>query len=178
MLERALQLALAIYRLTELFPEGEVLIGQMRQVANQVLAELVLGQQEEAVRQIKVLLSYFQIAQAQKWTKQINFVILTREYKELLNKIDLTKKQVSSGQIQERAKRERLNQRQEKIFEYIKKNNSVKIKELSILFPQLTPRTIRNDLNDMVRRGILFRQGKGRGSFYEINKEIYKLKKK
>lgn len=171
MKQKALQLSLAVYRLTKLFPEGEVLIGQMRQIANQVLAELISGNPKKAITQINILLYYFQIAQAQQWIKQINFVILFREYNKLLNEInqskagDHHKKVVSS-------KDKRLSQRQKRIFEHIKNQKMVRMKNLSTLFPNLTSRTIRNDLNEMINRKLLFRQGRGRSSFYKFNREI------
>ncbi|MFH1551384.1 MAG: hypothetical protein ABIC36_00715 [bacterium] len=167
MRERALQLVLAIYRLTNLFPGGEVLICQMRQAANQVLTELVLGRQKQAIVQIKILLNYFQICQAQNWIRNINFVILKREYGVLLDKIKQSSREKKIDLVNV-SKIKGLTQRQKKIFEYIKKHKLVRMKNLSILFPKLTSRTISNDLNEMISRKILFHQGRGRSSFYKL----------
>lgn len=173
MKQKALQLSLAIYRLTKLFPGGEVLIGQMRQTANQVLAELISDNPKKAITQINILLYYFQISQVQQWIHQLNFVILSKEYNKLLNEInqskieDNSKKVIFSGI-------KGLSQRQRRIFEYIKGQEVVRMKNLSSLFPNLTSRTIRNDLNEMIDRKLLFHQGRGRSSFYKFNKEINK----
>jgi len=46
--------------------------------------------------------------------------------------------------------------------------------ELTILFPKITPRTIRNDLNNMVKKKILVREGDKRTSVYRVDREIDK----
>lgn len=165
--ERVLELVLAVYRVTKLFPEGEVLIGQIRETANRILNELILGNQKESIQQIEVLLNYFKIAQAENWIKSINFAILIREYNQLLEEIKLIKNPISQKQVR---KIDGLNKRQEKILNYIKNKNFVKLGELCVLFPKSSPRTIRKDLNEMAKRKILFQQGRGRSSIYKINK--------
>ena len=94
MQKQAFDLVLAIYRITNLFPEGEVLIKQIRKTANQVLREAILGRVKEITKQIEVLLGYIDIAQNQRWVKDINFVILKKEYQELLNNVNKSKKKV------------------------------------------------------------------------------------
>ena len=169
--KKALELSLAVYRVTKLFPEGEVLVGLMRREANQVLAKLISGQTRQVREQIEILLLYFQIASKQNWTKQVNFVILAKEYQNLLNELEQTSRaKLGKKRDFSRVKEsERLNYRQKRILEYIKEKGSVKLKDISVLFPKLSQRTVRKDLNIMVQRGVLSRQGVGRGSFYKIN---------
>jgi hypothetical protein len=167
--ERALGLALAVYRVTNLFPGGEVLIGQIRKTANQLLSESILDNKKESLKQIEIILNYFRIAKAQNWIKSINFVILTREYQQLAEEI----KSLESEKlvvIKPSEKVNSLNKRQEKILSYVKDKDFVQLKELSVLFPKMSLRTIRKDLNEMAQRKILFQQGRGRSSFYGENK--------
>jgi len=172
--KKALELSLAVYRVTKLFPEGEVLIGLMRQTANQVLAKVISGQLKQVREQIEILLSYFQIASKQNWTKQVNFVILAKEYQVLLNELEQVRLAESSqkSDFSKIKQFKGLNQRQKKIIEYIKQKGSVKLKDISVLFPKLSPRTVRKELNIMAQQGILFQQGIGRGSFYRINRAL------
>ena len=165
--DKALQLVLAVYRLTKLFPEGEVLIGQMRQAANQVLAELVLEKQQEAIEQIKVLLNYFQIGQAQNWIKKINFVILNREYNKLSDEIEQSSHKKKIG-LAKMAKSKRLSQRQKEILEYIKNFDKFRLGDLNKYFPQTSPRTLSRDLDQLSLKGHLIKKGHGRGAFYRI----------
>ena len=164
MQKQALSLVLAIYRITNLFPEGEVLIKQIRKTANQILKEAILGRVKEIRKQIEILLGYIDIAQNQKWVKDINFIILKKEYQKLLNSVNKSKKKikkVNSPKI-------RLTQRQKRIIEYLKNKNEIKSKELNFLFPEINTRTIQSDLKEMISKGIISRNGKGRGSFYKI----------
>src|SRR3989344_3644917 len=135
--QKAVELALAVYGVTNLFPGGEVL-------------------------------NCFRIARAQSWIKSINFVVLTREYQRLAEEIKLLGSE-KSAVPKPTAKVNSLNKRQEKILSYVKDKDFVQLKELSVLFPSSSPRTIRKDLNEMAKRKILFQQGRGRSSFYKIN---------
>ena len=171
--DRALKLGLALYRVTKLFPGGEVLIGQMRSVANEVLSDLVLGQKAKAGKKTEIILNYLQVARAQNWVKNVNFDILIRGYGQLLDEINKDKKkQVVKDLKQE--KKDSLNERQKAILKYIKEEESVQLGGLTILFPKITPRTIRNDLNNMVKKKILVREGDKRTSVYKIDREIDK----
>jgi len=112
--DRALKLGLALYRVTKLFPGGEVLIGQMRSVANEVLSDLVLGQKAKAGKKTEIALNYLQVARAQNWVKNVNFDILIRGYGQLLDEINKDKKkQVVKNLKQE--KKDSLNERQKAI---------------------------------------------------------------
>jgi predicted HTH transcriptional regulator len=114
-------------------------------------------------------LYYFQIAQAQQWINQLNFVILIREYYKLLGEIQQNKTKVSQKNISSSIKK--LSQRQKIVLRHIKEAGPVRMRDLIILFPKLTSRTIRNDLNKLIDKEFLLHQGRGRSSFYKINKE-------
>ncbi len=59
---RALDLSLAIYRVTVKFSAGEVLIGQLRGIANEIVKDLTEGDFGCARKKIEVILNYFKIA--------------------------------------------------------------------------------------------------------------------
>ncbi len=83
---RALDLSLAIYRVTANFPANEVLVWQMRKPANEIAAELdsvETGDIERVKKNISRLRIYFQIAKAQNWVNPINWSILDFEYYKL-----------------------------------------------------------------------------------------------
>ncbi len=165
MQEKALDLVLAVYRVTKLFPEGEVLIGQMREKANQILAEVILKRNKGIKKQIKIILAYIDIARDQSWVKDINFIILEKEYNNLLVKNNVKKKKDEDSE-----KIDDLNKRQYKILNYIKAREFVKMGELVEFLNGASPRTIRGDLNVMTKKKLLVHQGRGRGSIYKINK--------
>jgi len=88
-----LKLTLAVYRVSEYFPEDEPLKNLIREKSSQVLAELVLlrsnpgliGEERERVfeqflNNTEILLNYFDLAQKQNWVDSLNFLILKKEY--------------------------------------------------------------------------------------------------
>jgi len=166
MQQKALTLALAVYRVTKLFPEGEVLISQLRQIANEIIYEIALKNDLKAIFKIKALINLFTLAQAQKWTKDINFVILIKEYNFLLAEIKSQKILIKKGKI---------SQRQKKIISYLKTKQNAKISDLSALFPEINLRTIGNDLNELVRQKYLIKKGQGRATFYKLNQENHEI---
>jgi hypothetical protein len=168
--KKALELALAIYRTTSLFPKGEALVFRIRKVANKILEQITLGQREKAIGSIKILLNYFQIAKAQKWTKEINFVILEREYKALakgLNSCSSNKKTVTKSNKKNNSSEEKSNSRQRKILDYIENEKSVKGADIVRRFSEFSPRTIRNDLSVLVKNNLLSFNRIGRDCFYK-----------
>ena len=168
MVRKALNLGMAVYRVTRHFPEGEVLIGQLRTVANEIVRELTVENTEQAVSQLKIILNYLQIAQKQQWTKEINFVILRREYQKLYDEVK--NRPAAASKIKKGCYRPTA--RQKNILSYIKEQESVKLGNLKTLFPGVSPRTISKDLKKLVEKKMISREGNKKGSFYILIKGI------
>jgi len=61
-----------------------------------------------------------------------------------------------------------LNERQEKIMKYFQENDEARLADLIKLFPDVSEKTVRNDLNGLVALGKISRRGSmGSGSFYK-----------
>ncbi len=165
MQKRALDLVMAVYRVTKLFPEGEVLIGQIRKTANDILSEIILRRNKEIIKHIQIILNYFEIAKDQKWIKDANFDILIREYNGLLNSIE---QGIGKKKIVKNKTISKLNQRQNTILEKIKNLDKFRLKDLNVLFPNLNSRTLMRDLDQLIENGLMKREGRGRGSYYKI----------
>jgi predicted HTH transcriptional regulator len=172
--KKALELALAIYRVTKLFPEGEVLINQTRKTANQILAE-ILTQSKKLNGRIETLIGYLEIAKNQNWIEDINFDILIKEYHNLLINLKKEKPREENKNSANPAIQEKiiLNSRQRKILDKNKDNHKFRINDLIKDFP-INIRTLRRDLDQLVLKGYLKKKGKGRSTFYIIKS----LKKK
>lgn len=56
--------------------------------------------------------------------------------------------------------------RQEKLFSYLEKHRTAQIKDLQHLFPEISSRTVRRDLDGLVRSGLISRKGKTNGTSY------------
>ena len=97
---RALDLSLAIYRITAKLPVGEVLVGQLRGLGNEIAATLSSAVAElssagdltaenfvDIQNKINRLKIYLAIAKAQNWVKAINWSILDFEYYKLQQEV-------------------------------------------------------------------------------------------
>ena len=161
--EKALRLGLAVYRVTKLLPEGEVLISQIREAANQVLSDLVLGRSKEARKYAEVILNYLRLARMQNWIKPVNFDILIKEYGGLIAEIG------SGGKERvEKKKTIKLTERQKKILDYIQGVNlkSFQAGDLDVSLLKLSARTLVRELSELTDKGYVNRDGQGRGVFY------------
>jgi len=102
-------------------------------------------------------------------------MILINGYGELLDEIrgrGLKKERKEEKEI----RIEEFNSEQKKILDYARKKEKLELKDLASLFPKKKPRTIRSYLKEMTENKILIQKGRGRSSFYQINRAMNKAK--
>lgn len=194
-LRKALDSALAIYRLTERLPKGEIMISQLRKLGNEVVGDLMMDKFFNAQKKIELLLVYFKISRAQKWVREVNWLILSSEYQKLNQEIIFF---AQAGDLEERTEiRKRiagvektedlmshniekvkkikkvslrvskLSSRQQKILEELKEKESIKMSDLTPLFKNTaSERTIRNDLQILLKKGLIDRTGAHKTTLY------------
>lgn len=193
---RALDLSLAIYRVTAKFPVGEVLAGQLRQLSNEIAGDLAEEKISGVKNKIDRLKTYFSIAKAQNWVRPTNWSILDFEYykmqQEVLfelgdrggarqgNSADLggegKERSITSHNIGESQKvRKRsprpemanLPLRQDRILKVIQNKDLVKMSDLIPLFKDdISERTLRNELQDLVKSGLIKKRGTNKYTEY------------
>jgi len=86
--QRVFELTLALYRVTDFFPSGEVLRRQLREKANEIfggLTEYDFSREKEAslallLSKLRVLKGYLGIAREMRLVRPINLAVLEREY--------------------------------------------------------------------------------------------------
>lgn len=131
-------------------------------------------------RQIDVLLLYLEKAKQEGWVNPENFSLLVAEYgriRELLeifediqgeseNKIKeqpkLEKKEpVSIKEIGQQEKNQELGvtPRQKRIIEFLRTKADVQVWELQKVLPEVTKRTLRRDLDELLEKNIVARKG-------------------
>lgn len=189
-----INLTKALYKVTSLFPEEETLINSIRKRGNLILSfliiinnkNLILEEEElktfsiKCKRNVKILLSYFEIAESQNWIDPKNFEILKNQYglilKELKNIKIVEKKAVdkSEKKIEETKKETNeskfvLSEVQEKVITVLQGNGKMRPCDLNQFFLGINPRSIRRELQDLKNRGIVVSNGSGRKTFYEMN---------
>ena len=163
--EDIIKLTLAVYQVTGLFPENEPLQHQIREKANDILADFINikfldSKKQETSREIQIILAYFSVAKQQNWVDDKNFVILGREYKKI--KDFLPKNPVKQPKTEKKQKtpvlkeQERVikeasnpNNRQGKIIKMIENKGEISLIELRQVFSGITSRTLRRDLRNL-----------------------------
>jgi|GEM_PF-1440923 len=188
---RALDLSLAVYRVTASFPMGEVLSYQLRLLANQIVGDIVVDDLAKIEKRINRLLVYFKIASQQNWVRAANWAVLNFEYIKLKQEIDLLTKINTEEAIavEEKAvknislvshniKREAkvikepvpkiagLSDRQSNILTEINKRRSVKNADLVPLFKNVSDRTLRNDLTFLLEKKLIRKEGVNKMAVY------------
>ncbi|MEA3453057.1 MAG: DeoR family transcriptional regulator [Patescibacteria group bacterium] len=160
-----IKLTLAVYQVTGFFPENEPLQHQIRQKANNILADFInIGssnfEKQGTLKEIQVVLAYFSIAKQQNWVDIKNFLVLSREYKKIrdyfseipLKQVKIAKKPkilVAKEQKPLIKKASNPNNRQEKIIKMIEDKGEISLIELRQVFSGITSRTLRRDLRNL-----------------------------
>ena len=143
--------------------------------ANAVLSRLILVLEgslspmqkkafaEDALKELQSLEKHFQVAKAQGSINPANFSILEGEYAKV--------KQFAKGFVEEKEKGEASKSlRARKILSLLDAKGKAQVWELQKVLPQVTKRTLRRDLDTLVKEGALERKGQWNTVFYELSK--------
>ena len=154
-----IKLTLAVYRVTELFPEKEPLKRDIRDLANEILTNLINHQFENGSRNIKTLKDLFDLAENQNWVDSRNFFVLHREY-------DKIERLINTGETVEKPRTTQ--KRKQRILETLEGNSKIKVGDLIKIFPDTNRRTILRDLENFSQAGLVVKSGNGRGACYKL----------
>ena len=173
----------AVYKVLEFFPESDPLKNRAKDKALAIMDNLVLinetsgwtSFQKEKIKvhlfeDVDILLGYLWIAKSQSWLNSANFLIISNEYEKIKNEIgpviELTKTSPESVLITRRdADKEsapiffNLSDRQKKILEFLSKNEKAQVMDLQGILPNITKRTIRRDMDQLLQMGKIERLG-------------------
>lgn len=192
-ISNGVKLTSAVYNLLEYFPEADPLKNKAKEKALAVLENLSLiftdegwlslkdyfsGNRERAKLQtledIKILLNCLKLAKLQGWINGVSFLIVLNEYEKIEKEIglpiivsDCTQKPIKSV-LNSNSKNFKLSNRQSKIIEFLKKNQKAQVMDLMAVLPDVTKRTIRRDLDELLKMGKVAREG-------EFNQVLYKI---
>jgi len=185
-----IRLTMAVYRVTELFPENEPLKLKIREKANDLLADLIGGakgnpgfENEELTdvvdKDITVINSFFELAETQGWVDPVNFLVLKKEYGKI-KEIQKSRESIPSKELLGMASRvvrsrvvrgdleDRLNERQRKILKVLEKKDRVQVWEIKEIFSGVTKRTLRRDFEDLLNKKLIKRMGERNETFYRL----------
>jgi len=150
-----------------------------------------------ALTELEVLLSCLQDMKRLRVVNDRNFVVLEREYAKVRRFLDLNKEHPPSLRPPNpRPARQRpkpqamaggpypsfvradalhskgLNGRQEKMLEILRYKEKVQVWELKKLLPDVTKRTLRRDVDDLLKRNLVVREGEWNDIFYRSVEKV------
>ncbi len=173
---------MAVHRLINVFPrERQHSIGsELKHSANGALAKIACSKLGLACDKILETLSNLEVARGLRLAKDINFQILSREYQKLSKETKEhsnvggstpyinSKKSSNLLPGEKDAPRQKLNHRQKKIVQHLKENRKIAFGQLNQIFSEVSPRTIRLDLKDLLVQKLIHKNGKSVGTHYTL----------
>lgn len=178
---RAFELCLAVYRVTKLFPAGEIITSQLREASVKIVVFLAFGQIRDTILKVEELEIYLAVARAQNWLKPINFDLLKSAYSLLADALEngekreaepLQKREISTPpSFQEKMEAKpiisgAMAERQKIALDYLAKNQEVRVSELIKILGGVSERTVRNDLVDLIKRNLVRKTGSRKNAKY------------
>ena len=191
MQEKFLKLTNAVYNLLEYFPETDPLKIRAKDKALAIMDNL-----SSAPEDIDALLSYLKLGQKQGWLSHINCLIISNEYEKLKKEIgipaesieltqrlpgldadsvDLSARQnppshkVTARQGPPPSRQGGTSARQGKILDFLQKNEKAQVMDLKAVLSDVTKRTIRRDLDELLKIGKIARLGEWNQVFYKMS---------
>ncbi len=179
-----------LYRLTLLFPKKEPLKYKMRDLADNILAGLIIiiegdkKRYEELVYEIKKniqpLDGFCDVAKKQNWVSEEDIIDIQERYGVIREEMEKFEKEYLKPKKEEELTKEKLpvhesvfvsnelNPRQKKIVELLKEKEKIQVNEVQESFPRITKRTLRRDFDVLTKKGLVKRLGKANTTFYKL----------
>lgn len=178
-----IRLTFGLYRVTELLSGDSVLRSKIEESAGRVLVYLVLLTKTQdskeknetilrALAELEMLLGYLHDVKRLRIINDRNFIVLEREYAKVRMFLDLEQPAPAPSVFNPASLAGRskgLNSRQAKMVEILRYKERVQVWELKKLLPEVTKRTLRRDLDDLLKRNLVIREGEWNDIFYRIN---------
>jgi len=186
-----LKLTEVTYLLLDFFPESDPLKKKTREKILDLTENLFLFWEEkmnyslaEKIKiDIETFLEYLKIAKKEGWLSTWNYLILLYYYQEIkgevekwLRKSSLQRENFCEKIFGENNKRENLqtknsflfNKRQEKIIDFLKNHQKAAVRDFQNILGKVSKRTIRRDLEDLLKLKIVKREGEFNKIFYSL----------
>jgi len=178
MQDKILKLTNAVYKILEFFPESDPLKNKAKDKA---LAIMENPNQED----IDILLGYLWIAKTQGWLNSANYLIVLGEYEKIKKEIGPVVRHPSTSSVQAQKAPEpvllitgtdeksgpiyNLSPRQKRIIDFLASNEKAQVMDLQKTLPDVTKRTIRRDLDELLSAGKIARFGEFSQVFYRLS---------
>ena len=177
------KLTLGAYRVTDLLSSQGHEKEEIRSLANSVLADLILFFESNAITseqkspiiskiqgEIGSLVGYFVELKNSGRIETKHFLILEKEYQKIARLLDEQRTQASIPVEVSQKKREdaSLSDRQRKIMGILQNKEKTQVWELQKVLSEVTKRTLRRDLDDLLQHNLIERKGEWNAVFYRL----------
>lgn len=192
--EKFLKITNAVYGILAFFPESDPLKNRAKEKVLAIMENLTLFSSRQIsidslkyslFEDIAILLNYLKIGESQGWINSVNYLIISNGYEKIKKEIGLPSgigqkmpeslqtAQESIYSRQEPASTKEdidFSVRQNKIIKFLEEKGKAQVMDLKAVLPDITKRTIRRDIDDLLEKGIITRQGEFNQVFYKINR--------
>jgi len=172
LIKRAIELCLAVYRVTDKFPINEILREKLRSasldIVEGIIYDLDNGPTSESrffnFGKLNSILAHFDIAARQNWVRDKNFDILKMAYKILY--ADVQGKNEKSLIREEKSKKtqDKLSKRQQNIIYFLQqRKDGANLVDFSQAL-KLSKRSVNREIANLIARGIVAKRGVTKGA--------------
>lgn len=190
--DKFIQLTAAVYKLLDFFPEGEPLKNRAKEKALLIM-ENRNNASGQFLEDIEVLLNYLKLAKSFGWIDSINFLIISKEYEKIKGQVSQPMKKTESANIvaqtqritfqktienqvsfaeekisTEKATEFSISDRQRKILQILSEKGHAQVSDFKTVLSDVTKRTIRRDLDELLKNKEIIRTGEWNQVFYRL----------
>ncbi|MBI3631469.1 MAG: DeoR family transcriptional regulator [Candidatus Staskawiczbacteria bacterium] len=192
--EKFIKITSAVYRLLDFFPEGEPLKNRAKDKALAITEGLISLRKpapadkdkllSQFLEDIEILLNYLKIAKSFGWIDSVNFLIVSKEYENIKKQITPERQPerqmekivfgepkppaIAVVQIQKVTPEFLISDRQKKILQILGEKGKAQVSDFKAVLGDITKRTIRRDLDDLLKNKKIIRTGEWNQVFYEV----------
>lgn len=189
-----IKLTLAVYQASQYWPESNLLQFKIRSLVKQILTDCILishenpglSIREQLVSNIQDLQQDLAEIRAQKLISRKDFLFFQKEYAKIGHDMQAFKvskpaeqkdqeiQASEEGQIKntkipvKKIDLQGLNQRQKQIIKILKQKQKIQVCDLKESFPSISKRTLRRDVENLLKKKIVQRSGQWNQIFYVL----------
>ena len=170
------KLTYGVHRVANALPEEEGIARSLKDISNELLLDLMtVGRDKDVVPKalsgIEALERSLVRARENHWVEDVNFMILEQEYgkiRKLLETLSARSIPVEPERSLTQQDTPSLSERQKKILSVLQTKQKIQVWELQKVLPEVTKRTLRRDLDELLQLELIERQGQWNAIFYQL----------
>lgn len=183
-LQQAIRLGMAVYRLTDRFPEQEPLRSRLRDASLAVVVSASRDDPESASQAVHTLDALAEVATPLGYVAPVNFAVLKQSCQELMRVWSPVSQErpslhASSSRAQTHTNAKgtgrivsplvSASRRRDRIVQILREQGKARLRELVSGLGGVSARTVRRELNGLCKEGMVERRGFGAASFYRLS---------